>query len=202
MVMYWNVVYIKWSMCQRIQSIWAIQRIHSNGNHQKVCNFFSHSILFSYIYFMKLTFNCDNLTYSQIIAFRLNDWRLTICTCNSSICHEWYWFVCFFLSILSNVAYLDVILRGADESQLPEKYFAFLKSINHNDKDAHPELLTKLFGDEKWIFSEPNQSFWINCSFSKKKISEVFIQQDLFEPRTAGSWNFILLCDTKRKISS
>lgn len=45
------------------------------------------------------------------------------------------------------LAYLDVICRGAEESQLPEKYIAFLKSIVHNDRDAHPELLKKLFGD-------------------------------------------------------
>lgn len=44
-------------------------------------------------------------------------------------------------------AYLDVILRGAEESQLPEKYLDFLKGIVHNDRDAHPQLLTKLFGE-------------------------------------------------------
>lgn len=46
-------------------------------------------------------------------------------------------------------AYLDVICRGAHESQLPEKYIAFLKKIAHNDKDAHPELLIKLFGENQ-----------------------------------------------------
>lgn len=53
-----------------------------------------------------------------------------------------------YINFLFFLAYLDVIWRGAEESQLPEKYLCFLKGIVHNDKEAHPELLTKLFGDE------------------------------------------------------
>lgn len=57
------------------------------------------------------------------------------------------------------VAYLDVILRGAEESQLPEKYLGFLKGIVHNDRDAHPELLTKLFGDNQWMKLDESNHF-------------------------------------------
>lgn len=49
--------------------------------------------------------------------------------------------------VFQNTAYLDVICRGAEESQLPEKYIAFLKSICHNGQDAHSDLCEKLFGD-------------------------------------------------------
>lgn len=40
-------------------------------------------------------------------------------------------------------------MKGAEESQLPNKYIEFLKSIVHNGRDAHPELLTELFGDKQ-----------------------------------------------------
>lgn len=59
-----------------------------------------------------------------------------------------YQAIFFLIKFFFLLAYLDVIWRGAEESQLPEKYLGFLKSIVHNDKEAHPELLTKLFGDE------------------------------------------------------
>lgn len=42
-----------------------------------------------------------------------------------------------------------MIHRGAEESQLPEKYLSFLKKIVHNDREAHPELMTKLFPENK-----------------------------------------------------
>lgn len=40
-------------------------------------------------------------------------------------------------------------MKGAEESRLPEKYIGFMKSIVHNERDAHPELLTKLFGENQ-----------------------------------------------------
>lgn len=40
--------------------------------------------------------------------------------------------------------YISTIIKGAEESQLPEKYVQFLKKIVHNERDAHPELLKKL----------------------------------------------------------
>lgn len=40
--------------------------------------------------------------------------------------------------------YITTIIKGAEESKLPEKYVEFLKKIVHNERDAHPELLTKL----------------------------------------------------------
>lgn len=57
-------------------------------------------------------------------------------------------FIDIFLNFIL-LAYLDVIWRGAEESQLPEKYVSFLKKIVHNEKDAHPELLVKLFGENE-----------------------------------------------------
>lgn len=40
--------------------------------------------------------------------------------------------------------YLETIIRGAEESQLPEKYLYFLRKIVHNDCIAHPDMLKKL----------------------------------------------------------
>lgn len=40
--------------------------------------------------------------------------------------------------------YISTIVKGAEESKLPEKYVEFLKKIVHNEREAHPELLTKL----------------------------------------------------------
>lgn len=40
--------------------------------------------------------------------------------------------------------YITTIIKGAEESKLPEKYVEFLKKIVHNERDAHPELLKKL----------------------------------------------------------
>lgn len=48
-----------------------------------------------------------------------------------------------------NTAYKEVFVKGGEESQLPEKYVGFLKSIVHNEREAHPELLAKLFGDKQ-----------------------------------------------------
>lgn len=45
--------------------------------------------------------------------------------------------------------YLDVIIRGAVESNLPTHYINFLKNIVHNDRTAHPELMKKLFPNEE-----------------------------------------------------
>lgn len=42
-----------------------------------------------------------------------------------------------------------MFVKGGEESQLPEKYVGFLKSIVHNEREAHPELLAKLFGDKQ-----------------------------------------------------
>lgn len=58
--------------------------------------------------------------------------------------HSMKWF---FLYSFHSSAYLDVILRGAEESQLPKDYFSFLKSIAHNGNLATPDMLAKLFGD-------------------------------------------------------
>lgn len=49
------------------------------------------------------------------------------------------WFVGHF------VAYLHVIINGGRESQLPEKYLSFLKSIVHNGQDADQKILTQVF---------------------------------------------------------
>lgn len=40
--------------------------------------------------------------------------------------------------------YLETIIRGAEESELPEKYLYFLRKIVHNDCTAHPDMLRKL----------------------------------------------------------
>lgn len=40
--------------------------------------------------------------------------------------------------------YITTIIKGAEESKLPKKYVEFLKKIVHNERDAHPELITKL----------------------------------------------------------
>lgn len=54
-------------------------------------------------------------------------------------------FICF----VFHAAYKEVFVKGGEENQLPEKYVEFLKSIVHNDREAHPELLTKLFGEKQ-----------------------------------------------------
>ncbi|XP_055315981.1 gamma-glutamylcyclotransferase-like [Sitodiplosis mosellana] len=43
--------------------------------------------------------------------------------------------------------YMDVILRGSEESQLPQEYQNFLRNIVHNGNLASQELLDKLFGN-------------------------------------------------------
>lgn len=45
--------------------------------------------------------------------------------------------------------YLDVIVKGAIESQLPEKYVTFLKNITHNGQLATSEMMAKL---KDWEF--------------------------------------------------
>lgn len=57
---------------------------------------------------------------------------------------------CFFF-VADILAYLNVIVNGAIESELPEKYVSFLERIKHNEKDAHPEILDKLFPEENEI---------------------------------------------------
>lgn len=39
---------------------------------------------------------------------------------------------------------METIVKGAIESQLPEKYIAFLEGITDNGKLASPEMLAKL----------------------------------------------------------
>lgn len=45
-------------------------------------------------------------------------------------------------------AYLNVIIKGGLESQLPDKYVSFLKSIVHNGRVAEPEILAQVFPEE------------------------------------------------------
>ncbi|XP_055298889.1 gamma-glutamylcyclotransferase-like isoform X2 [Sitodiplosis mosellana] len=42
--------------------------------------------------------------------------------------------------------YIDVIMLGAEENQLPEEYLGFLKRIVHNGRLASAKLLEELFG--------------------------------------------------------
>lgn len=46
-------------------------------------------------------------------------------------------------------AYLEVIKKGAAESGLPDKYRSFLEKIVHNDCEAHPDIIQKLFPDNE-----------------------------------------------------
>lgn len=57
----------------------------------------------------------------------------------------------FFLFSGVILAYLNVIVNCAIESQLPERYVSFLERIKHNEKDAHPEILAKLFPEDNEI---------------------------------------------------
>lgn len=43
-----------------------------------------------------------------------------------------------------SLTYIETIINGAIESQLPEKYVSFLKRITHNGNVAIPEMLDKL----------------------------------------------------------
>lgn len=40
--------------------------------------------------------------------------------------------------------YITTIVKGAEESKLPESYVQFLKNIAHNGREAYPELIEKL----------------------------------------------------------
>lgn len=43
-----------------------------------------------------------------------------------------------------SITYLDVILKGATECQLPEEYIQKLKKIPHNGQEASPKMIEKL----------------------------------------------------------
>ncbi|KAJ2948136.1 hypothetical protein O0L34_g9936 [Tuta absoluta] len=45
---------------------------------------------------------------------------------------------------LPSKTYMEVILRGAIECNMPKDYIEFLRSIPHNNKEASPEMMEKL----------------------------------------------------------
>ncbi|KAI5644930.1 AIG2-like family domain-containing protein [Phthorimaea operculella] len=45
---------------------------------------------------------------------------------------------------LPSKTYMEVIIRGAMECNMPKYYIEFLKSIQHNNKEASPEMMNKL----------------------------------------------------------